>query len=436
MLTVILGAGESGVGAALLAKQLGHEIWVSDKGNLTEANKRELEMHGIPYEEGQHNWDKIGQADLVVKSPGIPDRVPIVQLLINKGISVISEIEFAGRYTDAKIIGITGSNGKTTTTTLIYHLLSQDTKLDVAMAGNVGKSFARSLSEGQHACYVLELSSFQLDGILDFRPDISMILNITPDHLDRYDYQLGNYIRSKFRIVQNQGAQDVFLFGEDDQNIRHYLLEHPLKPVQIPLGSTQIKGQQLTLADSVFDMSTTRLRGRHNFLNALFAVQTAKLCGLSDDLIQKGLDSFQPVPHRYESIGSLDGVEYINDSKATNVDSTFYALEAADRPVVWIAGGQDKGNDYSVLLPYVKEKVKALVCLGIDNAKLIQAFSDVIETIVETRSAAEAVEASSRLAKAGDLVLLSPACASFDLFKNYENRGDLFREAVKAKMVF
>lgn len=428
MKLTILGAGESGIGAALLAKKHGHDVFVSDRGAIKEAFKRELESHGVAYEEQQHSWERISQAGEVVKSPGIPDHVPIIKELVSKGIPVISEIEFAGRYTMAKLIGITGSNGKTTTTRLAHHLLTE-AGFDTGMAGNVGKSFARSLSEDKkHAYYVLELSSFQLDGIRGFRPDIALLLNITPDHLDRYEYQMENYIRSKFRIAMNQQPEDVFLYNADDENIGGYMRTHRLRPRLHPISGSMAEDNQLHVGGSAFDMRESSLRGRHNFMNALFALSAAKLWGAEDEALQRGLNTFVNVAHRMERVAFIDGVEYINDSKATNVDAVFFALDAMDKPVVWIAGGQDKGNDYGPLMELVKTKVRALVCLGVDNRKLLDTFSAI--TAAEARSAEEAVAKASRLARPGDAVLLSPACASFDLFKNYEDRGEQFKEAV------
>ena len=430
---VVLGAGESGVGAAILAKQKGHDVFVSDKGAISERYQRELESHGIAYEQQQHSWERIALADEVVKSPGIPDRVPIVQQLVSKGIPVISEIEFAGRYTTAKLIGITGSNGKTTTTKLTYHLLAT-AGFDVVMAGNVGNSFARSISEEQHEYYVLELSSFQLDGIEAFRPDIAMLLNISPDHLDRYDYKMENYIRSKFRITKSQRPNDIFLFNAEDEHIGAYLQEHQLQAKLAPVSNSSIEDARLHVAGSTYDLSQSSLRGRHNYMNALFAIQAARIWGAAEEAIQQGLNTFVSVEHRMEQVALIDGVTYINDSKATNVDAVFYALEAMDRPTIWIVGGQDKGNDYGPLMELVKTKVRAMICLGIDNQKLIGAFSSIVSTIEEARSAEEAVAIAFRLAREGDIVLLSPACASFDLFKNYEDRGRQFKDAVRKRI--
>lgn len=427
--TVILGAGESGVGAAILAKKLGHEVFVSDQGKIKDNFKRELSEYAIPYEEGQHSWESIEIADEVIKSPGIPDTVPLIVKLMAKGIPVISEIEFAARFTNARLIGITGSNGKTTTTQLIYHLL--DTAgLKVGMVGNVGFSFARAVAEGEKERYVLELSSFQLDGIQEFRPDIALLLNITPDHLDRYNYKLENYIQSKFRILMNQQPKDYFLYNQEDANIQAFLKNIKLIPKGVGLGFEMIKGKQLEIGGSTFDMASTSLKGLHNYQNALFAVAVAKLLEIEDRHIQEALNTFENVPHRLEIVATIDGVEYINDSKATNVDSVYYALMAMEKPIIWIVGGEDKGNDYQQLLPLAENKVKAIVCLGLDNQKIIQTFGQKVATIEETKSALDAVGRSKEIATSGDVVLLSPACASFDLFKNYIDRGDQFRSAV------
>ena len=431
MKVAILGAGESGVGAALLAAQQGVEVWVSDKGKISEGFKKELEQNNLPYEEGEHTWEKIADADLVIKSPGIPDKVPLIQQLLAKGISVISEIEWASRYTDTPIIGITGSNGKTTTTTLLYQLLAQAGK-DVAMAGNVGKSFARQLTESKKELYVLELSSFQLDGIEDFRPWLALLLNITPDHLDRYDYQLEKYIQSKFRITKNQGPKEQFIYFGEDPNIDSHRKLIPEGVEQVVISQEMMQGKTILANGETFDLRETRLRGKHNALNALFAVHAAQAYGLTTSEIQSGLESIHPVAHRLESVATIEGVEYINDSKATNVDAVFYALQAMDKPIIWVVGGVDKGNDYDPLLPLVREKVKAIVCLGLDNKKIIEKFGSLEVPIRETDSAAKAVQESRQFSKTGDVVLLSPACASFDLFNNYLDRGDQFREAVVA----
>lgn len=425
----ILGAGESGVGAAILAKQKGHKVFVSDKGQIKEHYKAELNQHGIAFEEGTHDHERILAMNLIIKSPGIPDKAPLLQEIHRKGLSVISEIEFAARYTQSFTIGITGSNGKTTTTNLTYHLLATAGK-DVAMGGNVGKSFARIVAERDYPFYVLELSSFQLEGIQEYRPDISMILNITPDHLDRYEYQLEKYAAAKFNIIKAQEATDTFLYNADDPILGELRENYPTLAKTVSLSFQMTEGTRLNVGGFTFDMSTTPLMGRHNYMNALFAVHTALQVGIAPKVIQKGLNTFINAPHRLEKVATVNGVAYINDSKATNVDSVYYALEAMTQPTVWIVGGQDKGNDYGPLLDFVKAKVKTIVCMGLDNRKIVQSFSGMVENIVETGSAAEAVQTAARFANAGDTVLLSPACASFDLFQNYEDRGNQFKAAV------
>lgn len=428
---VVLGGGESGVGAAILASTKGLSVFLSELGNLSPRYREELEHLGIPFEEGRHTEGLIFQAREVVKSPGIPEKAPLVKALREQGTPVISEIEFAGRYTRAFIIGITGTNGKTTTTRLLFHLL-HTAGLDVVMAGNVGNSFAREVALEEHQYYVLELSSFQLDGIDAFRCNIALLLNITPDHLDRYDYQMGNYVAAKFRITRNQQPDDRFLFNGDDPVVREGLTRHPFAASPVPV---HVAGQddfsRVVLDGREYSLDKGPLRGRHNLSNATFAVQTATLMGLEPAIIQHGLDTFENAPHRLEQVAEINGVDYINDSKATNIDSAYYALEAMTRPVVWIAGGTDKGNDYSTLEPFVRQKVRALVCLGADNSKLLQAFQGKIPSIAEAKSAVEAVEKSYELANPGDVVLLSPACASFDLFRNYEDRGEKFKTAVR-----
>ncbi|MGK0363446.1 MAG: UDP-N-acetylmuramoylalanine--D-glutamate ligase [Saprospiraceae bacterium] len=433
--TTILGAAESGIGAALLAQQLGHEVFVSDFGKIKDTYREELEKNKLPYEEGQHTEKRIFESDEVIKSPGIPDSAPIVQALEAKGIPVISEIEFASRHTNAKIIAITGSNGKTTTTNLTYQLL-KIAGLNVGMAGNVGISFARSINEQQYYdYYVLELSSFQLDGIKKFRPDIAVLLNITPDHLDRYDNQMSNYARSKFRIAMNQTFEDLLILNYDlgvnyedfdisGEDLDRLEARRSFVRMEFP-DKSKIKVNQVS-----FDLSHSPLRGPHNQFNATCAVQIAKELGINDTDIQKGLNAFKNDPHRLESVGKINGVEYINDSKATNVDSTYYALKAMSQPTVLIMGGTDKGNDYRPLIELAEEKVKALICLGVDNEKLIEFFSPIIKNIEEAKGAMEAVQRASVYAEDGDAVLLSPACASFDLFENYKDRGDKFKEAV------
>ena len=426
----ILGSGESGVGAALLVKKLGFEVFVSDKGLILDKYKKELIDNNIEFEEGIHTENRILSANEIIKSPGIPDKAPIVKAALEKGIPVISEIEFAARYAeDAVIIGITGSNGKTTTTKLTYHLL-QTAGFDVAMGGNVGYSFARLLTETPKKYYVLEISSFQLDNIVDFHPNISMILNITPDHLDRYDYKLENYTDSKFRIIENQRVEDVFLYNADNENISNRLKDIKLAPKGVAISEKMINGDLLQVEKSTYDRSRTPLKGKHNFMNALFAIYTAKTLGATDEAIRRGLETFINAPHRMELVATIDDVDYINDSKATNVDSVFYALQAMAKPIIWIVGGQDKGNDYEPLLHFVKEKVKVIVAMGVDNSKIFSAFGDLKKEIREARSAKEAVEIAKSIAESGDVILLSPACASFDLFKNYEDRGNQFREEV------
>lgn len=429
MKIAILGAGESGTGAALLAKAKGHEVLVSDLGVIQDHFKRELDAEGIEYEEGKHTWERILTAEEVIKSPGIPDKAPLVKALRENGIPVISEIEFAARYSNTFTIGITGSNGKTTTTRLTWHLLHH-AGLNAGLGGNVGYSFARLVLEGNYDYFVLELSSFQLDGVLKFRPDIAMLLNITPDHLDRYEYKMENYVASKFRITMNQNDRDLFIYNADDANISDYMSRHTIVARREGISEGQIEDTHIKTGASVFDMGETPLQGRHNYMNALFAVQTAQELGVSDEAIRSGLKSFINVPHRMERIAEINGVQYINDSKATNVDAVFYALDAMTTPVVWIVGGQDKGNDYEPLRQLVHQKVRAIVCLGVDNAKIVAFFGADIADITETNSAETAAYAAMKLAQPGDTVLLSPACASFDLFRNYEDRGDQFREAV------
>jgi len=426
----ILGGGESGVGAALLARKQGYSVLVSDRGTIADHYKRELQNDAIPYEDGGHTEAPLLRAGLVIKSPGIPDRAPLVERMRGKGQPVISEIEFAARHTDAQIIGITGTNGKTTTAKLTFHLLREG-GLDAGLAGNVGPSFARALAtEPTRTWYVLELSSFQLDGIDRFRADIAMILNITPDHLDRYDYQLAKYVASKFRIIENQREEDLFLYYEENPNIAEYLRFHPLWMRRQPIRTDAITDGRMELDGAVFRLNTVHLQGRHNALNAMFAARTARELGLSAEAIQRGLDTFVNVPHRMEWIAEVEGVVYYNDSKATNVDSAFYALQAMKAPTVWIAGGQDKGNNYEPLMPLVREKVRVLICLGVENEKLKNAFAPLVERVAEAGSADEAVALARKMARNGEAVLLSPACASFDLFRNYEDRGDQFRRAV------
>ena len=433
---VILGSGESGTGAALLAQHAGFDVFVSDKGPIGERYKRELDAHGIAWEENRHTLDKILNADEVIKSPGIPEKSEVMQAVRAKGINVIGEIEFGWRYAGkCRIVAITGSNGKTTTTELTYHLL-KTAGLNARKGGNVGNSFATMVLEDLHRkdaetqrIYVLEVSSFQLDDIQKFRPHIAMLLNITPDHLDRYDYRLENYARAKFRITMNQKRGDVFIFNAFDPVVNEFMTETRAKKAGIRKGF--FKNGLIRIGRKyAFDMTRGNLRGPHNMFNAACAIRAALLLGAAPEKIQQGLDTFTPPAHRLEKVAEVDGVTWINDSKATNVDSVFYALQAMTTPTVWIVGGQDKGNDYSPLFPLVRKKVKAIVCMGVDNSKIISAFKKFKKNLTETRSAEAAVRAAAGFAEKGDTVLLSPACASFDLFKNYEDRGAQFREAV------
>ena len=438
---VILGAGESGAGAAVLAKKEGFDVFVSDMSEIKTQYKSMLNEYGIVWEEKQHTESLILNADEVIKSPGIPDKAPIIKKLLAQKTSVISEIEFAGRYTNAKMICITGSNGKTTTTMLVYHILRQ-AGIKAELAGNVGTSMARRIASGTDPdWYVVELSSFQLDGMFRFKADIAVLTNITPDHLDRYDYQFENYIRSKFRILQNQTAADYFIYCHDDAVTMKALLETHCEARQLPFSLNHqlaqggsLEGGVLTLAveNRTVSVPVDRLpiKGRHNQYNVMAASLVALLLKLDQEAILQGLYSFKGVEHRLEPVGTVGGVDYINDSKATNVDSAWYALECMTRPVVWIAGGTDKGNDYSTLYGLAGQKVKALVCLGKDNSKLLASFEGKVPHIVETSSMADAVQVASGLAQPGDVVLLSPCCASFDLFNNYEHRGELFKSCV------
>ena len=425
---VILGAGESGVGAALLAKKQGFEVFVSDKNAIKDNYKAELDEAQIPYESGVHTEGVILTADEIIKSPGIPEKIALIHTIQRHKIPIISEIEFASRFTKSRIIGITGSNGKTTTTSLVYHIFKTG-GLDVAVGGNIGKSFARLLAEEpEHDFYVLELSSFQLDGIHTFRPYISILLNITPDHLDRYDYKMANYVASKFRITMNQTEDDIFITNKEDLEIKRFRDTNIIQPnewvISTHFDSDLLRGR--------FDMSKTNLRGPHNYFNASCAIASAIVCGVSDAKIQKGLETFVNAPHRLEFVANINGTDYINDSKATNVDSVYWALKAMKKPTVLILGGQDKGNDYKAIEKIVAEKVKALVCMGVDNQKLLEFFTSIVKNIEETHSAADAVRVAAKYTEGGDVVLLSPACASFDLFKNYEDRGEQFKKEVLA----
>ena len=438
---VILGGGESGVGTAILGKQKGWEVFLSDKGSLKPHYRETLNKEGIQWEEGTHTEEKILSADVIMKSPGIPDKAPIIKKAHEKGIAVISEIEFASQYTDSLIVGITGSNGKTTTTLLTYHIF-KEAGLQVGLGGNIGYSFAELVATENPPYYVLEISSFQLDGIEHFAPHIAVLLNITPDHLDRYDYKFENYINSKFRIAMNQTENDYLIYDADDEVITQWLSTHTIKSKLIPFSIEKELPQGAFLKDNKIyimlenqtteiDVEEISLRGKHNIKNTMAASVAARLVNIRNNSLRESLKGFKGAPHRLEEVKVVDGVTYVNDSKATNVNSVFYALDTIKTPIVWIVGGQDKGNDYNSLLPYVHEKVRAIVCLGVDNSPIIQSFYNTIGTLVETRSMDEAVKLAQGFAQEGDTVLLSSACASFDLFKNYEERGDLFKAAVQ-----
>jgi UDP-N-acetylmuramoylalanine--D-glutamate ligase len=438
---VILGAGESGTGSAVLAFKQGFDVFVSDKGPIKEKYREILDNLKIKWEQGNHNEEIILSADEVIKSPGIHEDAPIITMIREKGIKVISEIEFAGRYTNGVKICITGSNGKTTVTNLIYHILKKAGK-NVAMTGNVGNSFAMAVAEGPYDYYVIELSSFQLDGMYEFKADIAVLMNITPDHLDRYDHKLQNYVDSKFRITQNMGKSEFLIFWEGDPIIRAELSKKQYGMTLLAF-SDEIKEGMTAYVDNnelvidylnktnLMTIHELALKGRHNIYNSMAAAIASKVLNIRKDKIRESLADFQGVEHRLEAVITVCGINFINDSKATNVNSTWYALECMENDVVWIVGGIDKGNDYSELFPIVKKKVKAIVCLGKDNKKIIEAFKDKVKTIVETTSMEEAVRSSYYLAKKGETVLLSPACASFDLFSNYEDRGRQFKKEVR-----
>jgi UDP-N-acetylmuramoylalanine--D-glutamate ligase len=439
---VILGGGESGVGAALLAKAKGLEVFLSDKSPLAESYKKTLMEHEIDFEEGQHSEDKILNANEIVKSPGIPDKVDLIKKIKSLGIPIISEIELAARYTKAKLIAITGSNGKTTTTLLVYHIL-KNAGLNVGLAGNVGESFAKQVIEDTFECFVLELSSFQLDNCFEFKADVAILLNITPDHLDRYDYIFQNYIDSKFRILQNMKPENDFIFYQESEAIAQELAKqkYPVNYLPVSLVGDVHEGGflQNEMLNIIYNSQKISLlqkelpiKGTHNAINAMCAILAAKVLGLSDEKILEGVKSFQSVEHRLEPCGEIKGVKYVNDSKATNVDSVFYALGSFDEPLILIMGGVDKGNDYRQIEDLVIKKVKALICMGLDNSKLTEFFTEKVPMIFEVHSLKDAVKLSSDLSTEGDVVLLSPACASFDLFKNYEDRGRQFKQAVAA----
>lgn len=438
---VVLGGGESGVGTALLGKEKGFDVFVSDFGTLKKVYKDVLKHNEIEWEEGKHTASKILNADVVMKSPGISEQVPIVKALLETGISVISEIEFAAQFTSADIIGITGSNGKTTTTMMANHILNQ-AKFDVVMGGNIGDSFA-GLIHKDPDYFVLELSSFQLDGIINFRPHIAVLTNITPDHLDRYANKFENYIASKFRIILNQTKQDYLIYDADDEVISTYLQTHPIQSTLVPFSLTKTLAQgtylnekeiiiKLIKEENIMPTTNLALEGKHNIKNAMAAATVAHLLKIRKETIRESLECFQGAEHRLEHVLKINKVQYINDSKATNVNATYFALESMSAPTVWIVGGVDKGNDYSALFPFINEKVKAIICLGKDNEALFQNFEQMVDIIVETQYMSEAVKIAYNIATAGENVLLSPACASFDLFKNYEDRGHQFKSAVRA----
>lgn len=437
---VILGGGESGTGAALLAQAKGFDVFLSDMSPLKDRYKKELNDHFIAFEEGKHTEELILNADEVVKSPGIPDKAEMVKKIVQKGIPLISEIEFGFRYAKGRIIAVTGSNGKTTTTSLIYHLL-KEAGYNVGLGGNIGESFAKKAIDDPYDFWVLELSSFQLDHCFDFRPFVSVLTNITPDHLDRYNYEFQNYIDAKFRIIQAQEERDYFIVFTDNEPIVNELTKRPIRPKRLAISLVNktlqgawLNGSSISVSteDLEYDIpvETLKIKGKHNYLNTMAAVLACLKVGMEITAIRSGLTSFTPVEHRLEYVDTIGGVEFINDSKATNVDSVFYALDSMEKPVVLILGGVDKGNDYTQIDALVKQKVKALVCMGTDNSKLLTYFQGKLATIIETDSIEKALAASFRLAEPGDSVLLSPACASFDLFQNYEDRGRQFKQQV------
>lgn len=437
---VILGGGESGTGAAILGKQQGYKVFVSDRGNLDDQNRKVLSQYDIDFEEGQHTKSRILEADLIVKSPGIPDHIELIQSILKQDIPVISEIEFAYRYTNAKLICITGSNGKTTTTSLVYQIL-KDAGLYVGLAGNIGKSFAWAVAIENYDIYVLEISSFQLDGMFDFKADIAILTNITPDHLDRYNNEFQYYVNSKMRILQNMTSSDQLIYNADDPivvaEIEKIKPEAELFPFSIKKeldkgaflvnDEIRIKNQK---EEYIMSIRNLALQGKHNTYNTMAAGIAAKLMNIRNKNLKESLMEFQSLPHRMEKVSTIGGVQYINDSKSTNVNSTYFALDSINKPIIWIAGGKDKGNDYSAIQKLVSNKVKAIICLGLNNMSLHENFGSLVPSIIDTYSAEEAVEMAQRIAEAGDVVLLSPACASFDLFENYEDRGNKFKNAV------
>lgn len=439
---IILGGGESGTGAAILGLRKGFDVFLSDSGKVPEKYQKILNDNGIDWEQEGHTPEKILNADLVIKSPGIPPTAPLVKALADKGVPILSEIEFAGRYTDAKMVCITGSNGKTTTTLLIYHILRK-AGLDVGLAGNVGKSLALQVAEDDHDVYVIELSSFQLENMYDFKADVAIMTNITPDHMDRYDYKMENYVAAKFRILRNQTADDYFIYWQDDPVITAQIRQMQLEQHLLPFAEHREEGTvawvddrdivHFELPGDVWEIPRDKLSltGLHNLYNSMAAGLSASVLNIESNVIRDALADFEAVEHRLEYVATIDGVRYINDSKATNVNSTWYALESMTTPTVLILGGKDKGNDYNEILPFVREKVKAIVCMGKDNSKLLDFFGKEQVELRDTHSLADALHECRTLAKPGDTVLLSPCCASFDLFKSYEDRGEQFKTAVK-----
>lgn len=437
---VILGGGESGTGAAILGKQKGYKVWVSDKGKLDDKYKKVLLQNEIDFEEGQHTESRILEADLVIKSPGIPDHIALIKQIHEEAIPVISEIEFAARFTNAKLICITGSNGKTTTTSLTYQIL-KDSGHHVGIAGNIGESFAWAVAEKDYEIYVLEISSFQLDGMFDFRADIAILTNITPDHLDRYHNHFQNYVDSKMRILQNMTSSQQLIYNADDPVVSAEIEKRKPKAELLPFSIFKevakgafIRNKKIIIKNQkeeyIMSIRNLALQGKHNTYNSMAAGIAAKLMNVRNKSLKESLTEFQSLPHRMEKVATIGGIQYINDSKSTNVNSTYFALESVNKPIVWIAGGKDKGNDYSSIEKLVAKKVKAIICLGLNNMSIHQSFGKYVPTILDTYSAQEAVEMAQRIAEAGDVVLLSPACASFDLFENYEDRGNKFKNAV------
>jgi len=438
----ILGAGESGIGTAILAKKHGYQVWVSDKGKIKDKYTTVLLQNEIAFEQGNHTESKISEADEIIISPGIPPSIPMVRILKQQGKPIISEIEFASRFTNAKIIGITGSNGKTTTTLLTWHIL-KNAGFKVGLAGNVGQSFAWQVAENNYEWYVLELSSFQLDSMYKFKADIAIITNITPDHLDRYDYKFEKYVESKFRITQNQTHNDALIYCMDDETTKNEISSRNPKAKLYGFSFTKTTTSTAYCIDSkiiinpnnkplTMTLEELALQGRHNVYNTMAAGIAARLLDVRKESVRQSMSDFENIAHRLEFVAQIHGIEFINDSKATNINSAWYALETIETPIIWIAGGVDKGNDYSKLMPLVEKKVKAIICLGVDNKTIIETFGSKVPAIYETNSAEQAVLTAYTIGKSGDTVLLSPACASFDLFDSYEHRGDLFKKAVKA----